>query len=169
MADGTSYSEWVGPPPAWWVLSGLFSLSWLVAVGFYLGPLAGVLAFAVSQGLLTVVLLGLAVRLRLDGPELQVGLAVLDLRYVCAVHALDADATAGRTGPRADARAHLVLRPYAKTAVELTLDDPADPVPYWLVSTRRPARLAEAVGAALGADSSSLTRGVEEQQSVSEP
>jgi hypothetical protein len=45
----------------------------------------------------------------------------------------------------ADARAHLVLRPYIKTAVEITLDDPDDPVPYWLVSTRRPQQLAAAL------------------------
>jgi hypothetical protein len=38
-----------------------------------------------------------------------------------------------------------VLRPYIKTAVEITLDDPDDPVPYWLVSTRDPHRLATAM------------------------
>jgi hypothetical protein len=58
---------------------------------------------------------------------------------------LDAAATERRAGVEADARAHLVLKPYIATAVELTLDDPEDPVPYWLVSTRRPAQLAEAL------------------------
>ena len=144
-----SYREWVGPPPSWWVLSILFSLSWLVAIGFYLGPLAGALGLLGAQAVVTGVLLGTAVRLRLDGTELTVGRAVLDLAYVSAVHGLDVEATETRTGPDADARAHLVLRPYAKTAVELTLDDPADPVPYWVVSTRRPTHLAEAVAAAL--------------------
>ncbi|MGH3340752.1 MAG: DUF3093 family protein [Propionibacteriaceae bacterium] len=32
-----------------------------------------------------------------------------------------------------------------KTAVEITLEDAVDPVPYWLVSTRRPQRLADAL------------------------
>jgi hypothetical protein len=140
-----SYREWVGPPPSWWVLSVLFSLSWLVAVGFYLGPPAGVLGLLGAQAVVTGVLLGTAVRLQLDGTELRVGRAVLDLGYVSAVLGLDPEATARRTGPDADARAHLVLRPYVKTAVELTLDDPADPVPYWVVSTRRPTQLAEAI------------------------
>lgn len=156
--DLMSYREWVGPPPSWWVLSALFSLSWLLAVGFYLGPLAGALAFLGSTGLVTALLLGLALRLRLDGSELRVGRAVLDLAYVSGIRSLDVDSTAARTGPRSDARAHLVLRPYAKTAVELTLDDPADPVPYWLISTRRPGPLAEAVGSVLAAGSSRLTR-----------
>ncbi len=146
------YREWIGPPPSWWALSVLFSLSWLAAIGFYLGPLAGVLALVGAQAVLTALFCGTAIRLRLEGTELRVGRAVLDLGYVDAVRALDAEATTNRTGPGADARAHLVLRPYARTAVELTLDDPADPVPYWLVSTRRPEELAEAIGGLLAAD-----------------
>ncbi|HEY5784856.1 MAG TPA: DUF3093 family protein [Microlunatus sp.] len=51
-----------------------------------------------------------------------------------------------------------MLRPYAKEAVELTLDDPADPVPYWLVSTRRPTRLAEAITTVLDDVSAGPTR-----------
>ena len=146
-----SYREWVGPPPSWWVLSVLFSLSWLAAIGFYLGPLAGLLGLLGAQAAVSGVFLGTAVRLRLDGTELTVGRAVLDLTYVSAVRGLDVEATETRTGPDADARAHLVLRPYAKTAVELTLDDPADPVPYWIVSSRRPTQLAEAIADVLTA------------------
>jgi hypothetical protein len=144
-----SYREWVGPPPSWWVLSILFSLSWLVAIGFYLGPLAGVLGLLGAQAVVTGVLLVTAVRLRLDGTELTVGRAVLDLSYVSAVRGMDAEATQTRTGPRADARAPLVLRPYVRTAGVLTLDDPGDPVPYWIVSTRRPTQLAEAIAVVL--------------------
>ena len=51
-----SYREWVGPPPSWWVLSVLFSLSWLVAIGFYLGPLAGGLGLLGAQAVVTAVL-----------------------------------------------------------------------------------------------------------------
>ena len=152
------YREWVGPPPSWWVLSVLFSLSWLAAIGFYLGPLPGVLALLGAQGVLTALFCGTAIRLRLDGTELRVGRAVLDLAYVAEVRPLDADATTQRTGPGADARAHLVLRPYARTAVELVLDDPADPVPYWVVSTRRPVALAEAISTVLDDDRASRRR-----------
>jgi hypothetical protein len=140
------------------VLSVLFSLSWFVAIFFYLGPLPGVLALVGSQLVVSVFFLGTAIRLRVDGAQLWVGRAVLELGCVSAVRGLDAEATRIRTGPEADARAHLVLRPYVRPSVELTLDDPADPVPYWLVSTRRPARLAAAVAAVLDADPSRLAR-----------
>lgn len=153
----STYREWVGPPPSWWVLSGLFSLSWFIATFFYFGPLVGGAAFLGSQLIVSLFFLLTAVRLELTDTELRVARAVLELAYVGDVRALDAADAAARTGPDADARAHLVLRSHTKTAVELTLDDPADPVPYWVVSTRHPLRLAEAVRAALTTGSARVT------------
>jgi hypothetical protein len=46
-----------------------------------------------------------------------------------------------------DARAFLVLRPDIVPALLITLTDADDPAPYWLVSTRRPEQLAEAIAA----------------------
>ena len=60
--------------------------------------------------------------------------------------------TRRRSGTEADARAHLVLRPYVRTAVELTLDDPADPGPVLAGLHPPPDRLAEAVERARTAD-----------------
>jgi hypothetical protein len=39
------------------------------------------------------------------------------------------------------------LRAWARTAVRVEVLDPADPTPYWLVSTRRPDELAAAIAA----------------------
>jgi hypothetical protein len=35
-----------------------------------------------------------------------------------------------------------VQRPWVRGAVQVVLDDPADPTPFWVVSTRDPVRLA---------------------------
>jgi len=56
-------------------------------------------------------------------------------------------------GPKADARAYLLLRPYVRTGVRIAIEEPNDPTPYWLVSSRRPALLA----AELNADASDAT------------
>ncbi len=48
-------------------------------------------------------------------------------------------------GSEADARAYLLVRPYLKRAVRVTVVDPADPTPYWLVGTRHPEALAAAL------------------------
>ncbi|WP_425956957.1 DUF3093 domain-containing protein [Xylanimonas sp. McL0601] len=53
-------------------------------------------------------------------------------------------------GARLDARAHVLLRSWVPTAVRVVLEDPADPTPYWLVTTRRPEELAAALHAATG-------------------
>ena len=58
--------------------------------------------------------------------------------------ALDAEATRRVAGVEADARAYLLLRPYLKRAVRVEITDPADPAPYWLVSTAAPRRAGRA-------------------------
>ena len=48
----------------------------------------------------------------------------------------------------ADPLAFVVQRPWVPGAVQIVLDDPADPTPFWVVSSRHPVRLAEAILAA---------------------
>ncbi|WP_278259703.1 DUF3093 family protein [Nocardioides convexus] len=64
---------------------------------------------------------------------------------------MDADATRHVSGPGADARAYLLLRPYLKQSVKVEVTDPADPAPYWLVVSRHPQALAGALNAARSA------------------
>ncbi len=44
-----------------------------------------------------------------------------------------------------DARAWTVVRGWIDPVVRIPLSDPDDPVPYWLVSTRRPEQLVAAL------------------------
>ncbi len=141
------YRERLTVPVAWWLLAALLAVSLLAAVGLYLGPVWGaslfVAALAVAAGLFA----SAAVVIEVDADELRVGRAVIGRSWIAGCRALDPTETEIRGGTGADARAHLVLRPYVATAVEITLADPADPVPYWLVSSRQPSRLAAALGA----------------------
>jgi len=139
------FRERLAVPIIWWVLAGLFSLSVLVAVGTYLGPAWG-LGTSIATLLVAAAIFGsAAILISVDEQEIRVGRASIEHAYIATCRALDAEQTRRRTGVEADARAHLVLRPYIKTTVEITLDDPEDPVPYWLVSTRHPQRLAAAL------------------------
>lgn len=140
------YRERLSVPVTWWVLAALFALSMLAAIGLYLGPVWGVGVALAALAVAAAVFTAMAVVISVSDSELHVGRAVIERCYVGAAAALDAPATQRRSGVEADARAHLVLRPYVGTSVEVVLDDPDDPVPYWLVSTRRPARLAAALG-----------------------
>jgi hypothetical protein len=142
------FRERLSVPAVWWLLAGVFALSVLLAVGFYAGPVWGIATTAASLAVAIGLFVLSAVRIEVDDAAIRVGRALIEHRYIAGAQPLDAEQTRGRAGVEADARAHLVLRPYVSTAVEITLDDPDDPVPYWLVSSRRPEALAAALNAA---------------------
>lgn len=80
-----------------------------------------------------------------DAGGLRAGPARLPPQAIGTVEALDVDATRRARGPLADPHAYYLLRGYVGTAVRVWVDDASDPVPYWLVSTRHPQRLAAAL------------------------
>jgi hypothetical protein len=139
------FRERLSVPVLWWVLSVGFSLSLLLAIGLYTGPAWGIGAAAAAMVGAIGLFLRAAILIVVDSRAIRVGRAQIDHPYIAGCRALDAEATRRRGGVEADARAHLVLRPYVASAVEITLDDPADPVPYWLISSRRPNELAAAL------------------------
>lgn len=100
-----------------------------------------VVAFAVEAGLM----ISTAPRLQV-GPELFVaGGARIPLSLLGPAEALDAEAMTRATRTELDARAFLCIRGWLKQGVRVQLNDPEDPTPYWLVSSRRPAELAAAL------------------------
>jgi hypothetical protein len=135
----------------WWL--------WLLGLG-----LAAVLAAEVFLGapgrplavpyllLLPATVAGLAwlsrIRVRVADGELFVDDAHLPVRHIARVGVLDAAAKRDALGVHADPLAFVVQRPWISEAVLVVLDDPADPTPYWVVSSRRPRQLAEALLAA---------------------
>jgi hypothetical protein len=151
QAVALRYRERLSVPVAWWVLSGLFALSMLVAFGFYLGPVWGLGTALGSFLVMAAVFAAAGIRIGVDATHLRVGRAAVEFRYLGDVRPLDAQQARLRRGPQADARAYLVLRPYIHTAVEIVLTDAEDPVPYWLVASRRPRAFAAALSGAITA------------------
>jgi hypothetical protein len=77
---------------------------------------------------------------------LRAGSARIPVALLGPAEALDVAAMRHELGPGLDGRAYVCLRAWARTGVRVAVDDPADPTPYWLVSTRRPQLLVEALG-----------------------
>jgi hypothetical protein len=48
-------------------------------------------------------------------------------------------------GPKLDSRAHTVFQGTVKTALKIPIMDPEDSTPYWLISSRRPDKFAQAL------------------------
>src|SRR4051794_38306337 len=118
---------------------------WLAMVVALPGPLAW-LCSGLALALLAAALLSYgSARLSVAGGWFRAGRARIEGVHLGRVTALDPEETRRVAGPEADARAYLLLRPYLKRAVKVEITDPADPAPYWLVASRRPEALAEAV------------------------
>jgi Protein of unknown function (DUF3093) len=139
------FHERLTVPISWWLLAALFSLSVLLAVGAYLGPVWGVGTSIAALLVAAAIFSSASIVISVDAREVQVGRASIEHAYIAGCRALDVEETRRRASVEADARAHMVLRPYIKTAVEISLNDPDDPVPYWIVSTRHRERLAAAM------------------------
>lgn len=144
--SSAAYDERLSVPLRWWVQGVMFVASlWLAMVVAMPGTWAWSLTAAILALLaLAFVAYGSARVVVTDG-RFQAGRARIDAAYLGRVEALDAETTRRTAGMDADARAYLLLRPYLKRAVRVEIVDPADPTPYWLVSTRHPEGLAAAL------------------------
>lgn len=132
----------------WWAWPAALAGSAVIAVELALG-LPGMppwLPFAVlvPLGLLLIVPLG-RLRVEVTAAEFRVDDARLPVEFVSGVVALDAAGKREALGVGAHPLAFVVQRAWIGTAVQVLLDDPADPTPFWVVSTRRPVELATAL------------------------
>ena len=140
------YDERLGVPLRWWALATMFTASMLLAFLVATPLWVAVVGTAVVGGGLLALFVGYgAARISIADGVLRAGRARISLEHVGEVQALGAEDAHRLAGRDADARAYLLLRPYLRRAVRVAIDDPADPTPYWLLSTRRPDRLAAAL------------------------
>ncbi|HEU4349773.1 MAG TPA: DUF3093 domain-containing protein [Actinoplanes sp.] len=132
----------------WWawpvalLVGGLFAAEiWLGA-----GGLRAWVPFAVILPLIVAALIWLGrIRVAVTADEFQVDDARLPLAVISEVVALDADGKREVLGVGAHPLAFVVQRPWVGGAVQVVLDDPADPTPFWVVSSRSPVALAGAL------------------------
>jgi hypothetical protein len=106
---------------------------------------AGIAVAIVLYGAIVGVLIGTTATIEVTDDGFRAGRARIERRFVGAVTAsTGAEATAER-GVRLDARAWMLVRGWIPGVVRVELTDPADPTPYWLISSRRPEELAVAL------------------------
>lgn len=138
------YREKLRPSPWLFVIIALVIPASLL-VFLPISMLAGVLTAAglyLGSALLVVLA---SPTVQVSGGTLTAGRATIDTSLLGEAVAFDgADATAER-GPRLDARAWLLIRGWVPGVVRIPLEDPTDPAPYWLVSSRQPQKMAAAI------------------------
>jgi hypothetical protein len=132
----------------WWLWAAGLALAGMFAAELHLGASGprGWLPYAVLLPLAAAGLWLLGrLRVAVTDGELLVDDARLPVRYVAGVTVLGPAEKRLLLGQAAHPYAFVVQRPWVPGAVQVHLDDPADPTPYWVVSSRRPAALAAAV------------------------
>lgn len=140
------YHERLRAPLVWWLLGLLFAASLWLAYQHALGPWVSVPVAAVTFALIAAGIVAYGrVRVCVEATGFAAGRARLPAWAIGTVAALDEEATRRSRGVDLDARAFTLIRGYIPTAVRVEVADPADPVPYWLISTRHPAALAAAL------------------------
>lgn len=150
-ASGTgsdsTYRERLWVPVRWWLLGlgFLFSI-WVAIIVAAPGKLATIITAIAFLALAAAFLLYGGATIQVDAGSLRAGSATIPRRFLGTVTPLDRAQTRALLGVGADARAYLLTRPYLSRSVRIELHDPADPTPYWVLGTRRPQRLAAALG-----------------------
>jgi hypothetical protein len=113
-------------------ISGLQLTDWL-SFGILL-PLSLVLVWAFGRG-----------RLEIARGELWVRGAHIPLKEITGAVALNAETLRRVVGREGDPAAYIAIRPWIGSGVQLWLDDPEDPTPYWIVSSRHPQQVVDVV------------------------
>ena len=140
----TEYSETLSP--SWWLIAALgllFPASVLIFLPLSL-PVGIATGLALWWGAVGVLWL-FAPRIRVDDHGLRAGRARIDHAWIGRVDVFSGDEARVQKGTGLDARAWLVIVPWVTRVVRVSITDQDDPAPYWLISSRRPEQLREAV------------------------
>lgn len=138
------YTEKVNPSAGMWALITGAALSTALMV-FPVWKLGAVILPIIAFAFLTWWLRSLAITIVITDAQLIVGDAHIDRSYLGEVHPYASEAAREARGTGLDARAFLMIRPWVKTSVRIDINDDTDPTPYWLVSSRSPREMAEAL------------------------
>lgn len=145
------HSEKLRVPLWWWV-----ALSVITAVAIVLAAVIGARWWFWLLAVVVPSLLGwLFVRVSRErievesdgqgGGTLYAGRAQLPFEAISRSAVVPATAKLAAMGRQLDPEAFVIHRGYIPTMVIVVLDDPLDPTPYWLISTRDPEGLAAAL------------------------
>ena len=117
------------------------SLLVFLPIDFRVGIVTAIVLYA---GCVAALLIGSPV-VEVTESGFRAGRARLPLKVVGAVTGYRADEASLERGRHLDARAWLLIRGWISPVVKVEVADETDPAPYWLVSTRQPDAVIDAL------------------------
>lgn len=142
-------------PVWWWAVALVIAVPSVEIVTVFAPEMSshGGWLLALGVGIVTVGLVGgllLAISrsdVAVDATGLRVDRQLLPATAIGRVRVLGQLTMRDVLGRDARADAVLSIKPWLHTGVQIEVIDPADPTPYWVVATRRPAELANVLSA----------------------
>jgi len=108
------------------------------------------LAFAlVATSLASIWWIGAMQRIDFDGKWLRVNDARIEVRFLSDPKALDRDAWRSKRGPEFDPALFHAHRFWIGSGIEVSVNDERDPHPGWLIGSKKPNELVEAIWGAI--------------------
>lgn len=142
----TNYRERLSAPVSWWLAAIGFALVWgWVFWVVTTWPITITFTVAIGAVFCFMVWRYGSVTITVNSDGLRVGKAHLEPQFIGEVTSLDRAAYRARLTTQANARAYMMTRPYLDHGVTVVVDDPTDPAPYWLISSRDPEAFAAAL------------------------
>lgn len=146
-----SYVERLRVPLWWWLIAMLLVATAAVAILAYVPPVPGFTVLGLFAAAVALVVFSYGhTAIRVSDGTLHVGRNSIGGEWIGSAEMLDRSASAHAMSAGADTTDLLLTRPYIGELVRVSIVDAADPHAHWLVSSRRPTALAEAVSGISG-------------------
>ena len=131
------FKEVLRPPI--WVLAFIYFLllSLVIAIWAAFDNTVTLFAFIAATAAIVYIAISMRSTITFDGKELTIDRAHIDKKYLGEVAILDPQAMRLLRTRDADPAAYLAIKFWIPTGLKITVVDPRDPTPYWLITSKR--------------------------------
>jgi hypothetical protein len=136
------FKEVLRPPI--WVLAFIYFLLLSLVIAFWAAFDNRVALITFLLATMAIIYISISMRstITFDGKELRIDLAHIEVKYLGQVENLTPPQMRLLRTRDADPAAFLAIKFWLSTGVKITILDPRDPTPYWLVTSKRGEELA---------------------------
>jgi hypothetical protein len=131
------FKEVLRPPI--WVLAFIYFLLLSLVIAFWAAFDNRVAFVTFLMATIAIIYIAIAMRstISIDGQELRIDQAHIEVKYLGGVEKLTSPQLRLLRTRDADPAAFLAIKFWLSTGVKITISDPRDPTPYWLVTSKR--------------------------------
>lgn len=125
--------------PPIWLLAFIYFLLLSLVIAIWAAFDTSAAVSALIAATITLIYAAVAMRssISIDERELRIDRAHIDLKYIGGVDVLNTSQMRLLRTRDADPAAFLAIKFWISTGVRITVLDPRDPTPYWLVTSKR--------------------------------